>query len=130
MRPSSASSLLSSDFVRLHHPSINTIIGLFKFHSTTYEPFSLLLFATELNFLCSTEALILPFTSDKDVHKHTRGGTFGKLNMTHYPVRSGNCKRLLITCNCWNIADGYETEPAKPGSPPQYIEDHLKWTPR
>ena len=109
------------------YPSFNTTTDLFKFHSTTYEPFTLQLLSNELNFR-STKALIMPFDSDKDVYKHTRGGTSDRLNMTRYPVWSDNCIHLLTTCGCWNIVDGTEIDPAKPGSPPQQIEDHLKWT--
>ena len=64
-------------------PSSKSTTDLLRFHSTSCEPFSLLLLSNELIFLRSTKALIVSFTSDKDVYNHTRGSTFHRLNMTH-----------------------------------------------
>ena len=110
--------MFATSVVCSSYPSFNTIINLFMSHSTCYEPFTLLLLSNELNFLRSTKVLIMAFTSDRGLYRHTNGGTFDRLNMAHYPVSSDNCRRLLKTGICWNIVDRTEIEPGKPGSPP------------
>jgi len=69
--------------------------------------------------------------TEKNEFKHSKGGTFARLNALNYPVWSDNVRRLLKVCKCWNVVDGTEKEPATiVNGVESESPDHEKWTAR
>jgi len=69
--------------------------------------------------------------TEKDEFKHSKGGTFARLNALNYSSWSDNVRRLLKVCECWNVVDGTDKEPATVvNGAESESPDHRKWTAR